>query len=67
MGFLRGCTFSAGVAEYPLHGASRHELLMRADTALYAAKVAGRDRVHIAGCAPAEALLELAEKTQQAL
>jgi diguanylate cyclase (GGDEF)-like protein len=45
---MEGCTFSAGVAEYPRHGGSRHELLMRADTALYAAKMAGRNRVHIA-------------------
>ena len=41
---LSGCTFSAGIAEYPRHGAGRHELLMRADSALYAAKQAGRDR-----------------------
>ncbi|OBV40407.1 GGDEF domain-containing protein [Janthinobacterium psychrotolerans] len=45
---LSGCTFSAGIAEYPLHGAGRHELLMRADSALYAAKQAGRDRSMIA-------------------
>lgn len=45
---LSGCTFSAGIAEYPLHGAGRHELLMRADSALYAAKQAGRDRAMIA-------------------
>jgi diguanylate cyclase (GGDEF)-like protein len=45
---LSGCTFSAGIAEYPLHGAARHALLMRADTALYAAKTAGRDRAMIA-------------------
>jgi two-component system cell cycle response regulator len=45
---LTGCTFSAGIAEYPRHGATRHELLMRADTALYAAKLAGRDRAMIA-------------------
>jgi len=32
---------------------------MRADTALYAAKMAGRDRVHVAGCPPAEAHAEL--------
>lgn len=42
---LTGCTFSAGVAEYPQHGVTRNELLMRADTALYAAKMAGRNRV----------------------
>ncbi|WP_070220735.1 MULTISPECIES: diguanylate cyclase [unclassified Janthinobacterium] len=46
---LTGCTFSAGIAEYPRHGAGRHELLMRADSALYAAKQAGRDRACIAG------------------
>lgn len=45
---LRDCTFSAGIAEYPRHGSNRHELLMRADTALYAAKMEGRDRVLIA-------------------
>ena len=46
---LSGCTFSAGIAEYPMHGAGRHELLLRADSALYAAKQAGRDRAMIAG------------------
>lgn len=42
------CTFSAGIAEFPLHGETRHELLMRADTALYVAKMAGRDQARIA-------------------
>lgn len=45
---LSSCTFSAGIAEYPSHGNTRHELLMRADTALYAAKMAGRDRSLVA-------------------
>lgn len=45
---LTGCTFSAGIAEYPRHGSTRHELLMRADTALYVAKMAGRDRAMVA-------------------
>ena len=45
---LTGCTFSAGIAEYPRHGSTRHELLMRADTALYVAKMAGRDRSMVA-------------------
>lgn len=45
---LSGCTFSAGIAEYPRHGDNRNELLMRADTALYAAKAAGRNRSSIA-------------------
>jgi two-component system cell cycle response regulator len=45
---VTGCTFSAGIAEYPRHGSTRNELLMRADTALYAAKRHGRDRATIA-------------------
>ncbi len=49
---LGDCTFSAGIAEYPRHGAGRHELLMRADSALYAAKQAGRDRVRVAEALP---------------
>ena len=44
---LTGCTFSAGIAIFPQHGSARHELLMRADTALYAAKMAGRDRSRV--------------------
>ncbi len=45
---VSGCTFSAGIAEFPRHGANRNELLMRADTALYAAKKAERNRSMIA-------------------
>ncbi|MDY7574242.1 diguanylate cyclase [Actimicrobium sp. CCI2.3] len=45
---LTGCTFSAGIAEYPRHGATRNVLLMHADTALYAAKMAGRNRALVA-------------------
>ena len=45
---LTGCTFSAGIAEYPRHGVTRNELLVRADTALYVAKAAGRNRSMIA-------------------
>ena len=47
---LTGCTFSAGIAEYPQHGTTRNELLMRADTALYAAKIAGRNQSMVALC-----------------
>ncbi len=36
--------FSAGIAAAPEDGTSREELLRRADAALYAAKLAGRDR-----------------------
>ena len=41
-------TVSIGVASYPRHGASFHELVEAADKALYAAKQEGRDRVKVA-------------------
>jgi diguanylate cyclase (GGDEF)-like protein len=40
----RPLTISFGVAEHPTHGSSAHLLLGSADSALYAAKEAGRDR-----------------------
>jgi diguanylate cyclase (GGDEF)-like protein len=44
-GVPRMVTISAGVAAFPEHGASRDEIVRAADTALYAAKQAGRNRV----------------------
>ncbi|WP_397473098.1 diguanylate cyclase [Pusillimonas sp.] len=41
-------TISLGVACYPEHGASVHDAMALADTALYQAKAAGRNRVHLA-------------------
>jgi diguanylate cyclase (GGDEF)-like protein len=41
-------TVSAGIAAYPQHGATLSAVLRAADTALYLAKQAGRDRVHVA-------------------
>jgi diguanylate cyclase (GGDEF)-like protein len=41
-------TISAGVAMFPLHGATIEKLIGSADAALYQAKAAGRDRVRIA-------------------
>lgn len=41
-------TFSAGVAGFPTHTASAERLLQTADDALYAAKHAGRNQVHLA-------------------
>jgi diguanylate cyclase (GGDEF)-like protein len=42
-------TFSAGVAVFPANGTSAEELLRAADTAMYAAKAAGRDRTAASG------------------
>jgi diguanylate cyclase (GGDEF)-like protein len=38
-------TFSAGVAEFPLHGNTSDEVIIQADKALYRAKKLGRDQV----------------------
>ena len=45
---LTGFTYSAGVAVYPQHGQSLPDLISAADTALYEAKGAGRDRTVVA-------------------
>jgi diguanylate cyclase (GGDEF)-like protein len=42
---LRGVTLSVGVASFPDHGTTLETLLRAADTALYAAKAAGRNCV----------------------
>ena len=44
-GVPRPVTISCGVADYPVHGLSRDEVVAAADAALYAAKQAGRNRV----------------------
>jgi diguanylate cyclase (GGDEF)-like protein len=45
---LPGVTLSAGVALYPMHGVTATDVVESADRALYAAKRAGRDRLHLA-------------------
>jgi len=44
-GVPRTVTISAGTAAFPEHGTTRDELVRAADSALYAAKQAGRNRV----------------------
>lgn len=44
-GVPRPVTISCGVADYPLHGATRDEVVAAADGALYRAKQSGRNRV----------------------
>jgi diguanylate cyclase (GGDEF)-like protein len=45
-------TASIGLASYPQHGATLEELLEHADSALYIAKRAGRDRVGLPAAVP---------------
>jgi diguanylate cyclase (GGDEF)-like protein len=45
-------TISVGVASYPEHGSTGADLLRAADSALYAAKEAGRDRVVVSTASP---------------
>lgn len=47
-GVPRPVTISAGAASYPDHGTTRDELVKAADAGLYAAKLAGRNRVLLA-------------------
>jgi len=44
-GVPRPVTISCGVADYPIQGSTRDELVAAADSALYQAKQAGRNRV----------------------
>jgi diguanylate cyclase (GGDEF)-like protein len=44
-GVPRTITISAGVAGFPSHGTTRDEIIQAADSGLYAAKQAGRNRV----------------------
>jgi diguanylate cyclase (GGDEF)-like protein len=54
-GVARSVTISAGIASYPEHGTARDELVKAADAGLYAAKLAGRNRILLAPLARASA------------
>ena len=56
----RAVTVSVGVAAFPAHGRSVTEVLRSADSALYAAKRAGRDRWCVAGISPEAAAVSQA-------
>ncbi|MBB5019604.1 diguanylate cyclase (GGDEF)-like protein [Chitinivorax tropicus] len=63
---LSGVGFSAGVAEFPAHGSTQHQLLSHADAALYQAKQAGRGRVVVwgaEGCMSSPSVPDMAETT----
>jgi diguanylate cyclase (GGDEF)-like protein len=47
-GVPRTVTISAGIAMFPEHGTTRDKLVRAADSALYAAKQAGRNKVCLA-------------------
>jgi GGDEF domain-containing protein len=51
---------SAGIAQFPEHGGSVHDVLVMADAALYAAKNGGRNRAVHAGDIGSEAVAEAA-------
>ncbi len=53
-GVPRAVTVSVGIAVFSQHGRSRDELVKAADAALYAAKQAGRNRVHLVAPALSE-------------
>ncbi len=46
-GKILNTSASIGIVVYPQHGATPMELLAKADTAMYAAKAAGRNRAHL--------------------
>ena len=50
-GVPRTITISAGVASFPTHGKTRDDMVRAADSGLYAAKQAGRNRVCLASSA----------------
>ncbi len=54
-GVPRSVTISAGAATFPENGTNYEQLLKAADSGLYAAKVAGRNRALLAGQKPAAA------------
>lgn len=43
------CTISIGIAGYPINATNKDELIQKADTALYCAKKAGRNKVELCG------------------
>jgi two-component system, cell cycle response regulator len=53
-GVPRPVTISAGAAAYPEHGTTRDQIVKAADAGLYAAKVAGRNRVVLGPLARAQ-------------
>jgi diguanylate cyclase (GGDEF)-like protein len=57
-----GITMSVGIALCPEHGCTREELLSAADTAMYAAKAGGRDRVMVSGLESRDVLRRVTDR-----
>lgn len=65
--FPRQITVSAGIADFPNHGQTRHAMILSADIALYYAKLSGKNRACIYDPAMAKVYRTTPERLQSLL